>query len=64
MTILKAEDIHCEMCVSRISKALTEANIKFEVNLENKTVSIDGDQKVVIAAKEIMDDLGFDTVEV
>ena len=37
--------------------------LKFEVSLENKTVTIDGTEKEVALAKEVMDDLGFDTVE-
>lgn len=64
MTVLKAEDMHCEKCVERITKALSAAGLDFEVNLENKTVSVDGCEKCVAAAKEVMDDLGFDTVEV
>ncbi len=41
MTILKVEDMHCEMCVKRISNALAEANIDFKVCLVNKTVEVD-----------------------
>lgn len=64
MRVLKAEDMHCEKCVERITKALTKAGLTFEVSLENKTVSIDGCDKCVATARELMDDLGFDTVEV
>ncbi|MFI3141014.1 MAG: heavy-metal-associated domain-containing protein [Clostridia bacterium] len=62
MAILKVDDMHCEMCVKRISNALTEANIKFQVSLENKTVEVE-DSKIALAIDEL-DDLGFDAVEV
>lgn len=64
MRVLKAEDMHCNMCVQRITKALDEAGLKFEVNLENKTVSIDGCDNCVKTATEILDDLGFEAVEI
>lgn len=64
MTVLKAEDMHCEKCVERITKAMTEAKLDFKVSLADKTVTIDGCEKCVATAKEIMDDLGFDAVEV
>lgn len=60
MTTLKVEEMHCGMCVSRISNALTEAGIEFEISLENKTVSVDS-AKVELAVSEL-DDLGFDAV--
>ncbi len=61
MTVLKAEDMHCEKCVERISKAMDKAELDYKVSLEDKTVSIDGCEKCVAMAREIMDDLGFDT---
>ena len=64
MTVLKAEDMHCEKCVERITKALSGAQLDFKVSLEDKTVTIDGCEKCVANAKEMMDDLGFETTEV
>lgn len=64
MTVLKAEDMHCEKCVARIEKALSEAGLDFKVSLADKTVTIDGCEKCVAKAKELMDDLGFDIVEI
>ena len=32
MTVLKAEDMHCEKCVERITKSLTGAGLDFKVN--------------------------------
>jgi len=59
MTVLKVPDMHCEMCVKRITDALTGAGLNFSVLLENKTVSIDGDEGDVEKAISELDDLGF-----
>lgn len=64
MKVLKAEDMHCNKCVERIDKALNAADIKHEINLEEKTVSIDGCESCLKKAIEILDDLGFETTEV
>lgn len=60
MKTLKVADMHCEMCVKRISNALTEANIEFAVDLANQTVSVAEDK--VAQAVEELDDLGFEAV--
>ncbi|WP_317856169.1 heavy metal-associated domain-containing protein [Chakrabartyella piscis] len=60
MKTLKVADMHCEMCVKRISNALTEAKIAFEVDLANQTVSVE-ESKVAEAVEEL-DDLGFEAV--
>ena len=57
MKILNVPEMHCPMCVKRISDALTAANIEFSVDLESKTVSVD-EAKVKEAIEEL-DDLGF-----
>ena len=62
MYVLKVNDMMCGKCVERITKALNEANITNEVSLENKTVAIDGCEKCLSKAKEILDDLGFEEV--
>lgn len=62
MTTIKVEDMHCEKCVERITKAMTEDGLDFKVSLEDKTVSIDGCEKCVAAALETLDDLGFEGV--
>lgn len=62
MYVLKVNDMMCEKCVERITKALNEANLTNEVSLENKTVTIDGCEKCLAKAKEILDDLGFEEV--
>lgn len=59
MTVIKVEDMQCEKCVERISKAFDKAGLIYEVSLADKTVSVDGCEKCVAKAKEILDDLGF-----
>lgn len=62
MTILKVEGMHCNSCVERINKALDEVKIKHQVSLENKTVSVEGDEKTIKMAVEELDDLGFEAI--
>lgn len=59
MTVLKVEEMHCEKCVERISKAFDRAGLTYEVSLTDKTVSVDGCDSCVAKAKEILEDLGF-----
>ena len=58
-TILDVPDMHCEMCVKRITDSLTKANLKFSVSLSDKTVTIDGPAGDVSTAVTELDDLGF-----
>lgn len=58
MTVIKVPNMHCNKCVERISNALNEEKIVFEISLENKTVSVN--ESDVANTKEILDDLGFD----
>ncbi len=60
MTVLTVPDMHCKKCVERITNALNAASLSFQVSLENKTVTIDGDEDCVKTAVEELDDLGFD----
>ncbi len=52
-------DMHCENCVKRINNALAETGIKFEVNLDKKTVSVDGCEHCLATALGELEDLGF-----
>ncbi len=52
-------DMHCEACVRRINSALEEAGINFGVNLEEKTVSIDGCEHCLATAISELEALGF-----
>ena len=60
--VLKVEGIHCNMCVSRINKALTAAGLDFSVSLEDKTVTVNGTEDDVKKAVEELDDLGFEAI--
>ena len=60
MTTLQAPDMHCENCVRRITEALTREGLTFQVNLDQKTVRVDGDAQAVATAVEALDDLGFE----
>ncbi|MEG0688123.1 MAG: heavy-metal-associated domain-containing protein [Hungatella sp.] len=62
MTTFKCEEMMCDHCVSRIAAALTEAGLVHQVELQSKTVVIDGDENSVAKAAEILDDLGFTPV--
>ena len=62
MTIIKVEDMHCEKCVARITKLLTEEGLDFSVSLEEKTVTINGCAHCVKTAMEALEDLGFEGV--
>ena len=61
MTVLQVPDMHCEMCVKRITNALTSAKLNFFVSLEDKTVKIDGDENAVKTAISELNDLGFES---
>lgn len=61
MKTLKVPEMHCEMCVKRITKALADAGIDCEISLADKTVAVD--EAMVAAAKAALDDLGFGAEE-
>ena len=62
MKVIKVADMHCEKCVERITKLLTEEGLMFEVSLADKTVTIDGCDHCLKTALEALDDLGFEGV--
>lgn len=64
MKKFKCEEMMCNGCVGRIEKALDEAGIGHKVELADKTVSLEGDESVIQKAVELLDDLGFNAVEV
>ena len=59
MTILKVEEMSCNHCVQRIHAVLEEAKIKHSVQLDEKTVMVDGDENCVKTAMEELADIGF-----
>ena len=56
---IKVEDMHCGHCVARIDNALSEVGIKHQINLEEKTVIIDGCEHCLKTAISEIEDLGF-----
>ena len=50
MTTIKVPDMMCENCVKRITNALTAAELKFQVDLAEKKVTIDGCENCVKTA--------------
>ena len=60
MTKIKVADMHCEKCVARITKLLTEEGWDFEVNLQEQTVTVNGCEHCVKTAIEALEDLGFE----
>ena len=52
-------EMMCQNCVRRITEALTEAKLDFTVDLETKTVSINGCENCLKTAINELDDLGF-----
>ena len=68
--VISVPDMHCDACVKRITNALNaasadivimskDAELKFSVSLENKTVTIDGCEHCLKTAVNELEDLGF-----
>lgn len=62
MKVLKVEDMHCNKCVERITKVLSDVELDFNVSLEDKTVIINGCDNCVKTAINELDDIGFEAV--
>lgn len=63
MKSLFVPDMHCNKCVERITKGLSDVGLKFQVSLEDKTVLIDGCENCVKTAVSELEDLGFSATE-
>ncbi len=63
MKTYKCEEMMCNGCVARIDRALTAASIGHTVDLDTKTVAVEGGAECEKKAVEILDDLGFTAVE-
>ena len=59
MPTISVPDMMCENCVKRITNALNEVELKFSVNLAEKTVTIDGCEHCLKTAMNELEDLGF-----
>ncbi len=61
---LSVPDMSCNHCVNRITKALEGTGLKFKVSLEDKSVTVEGDEAT---AKEViakLDEAGYDAIVV
>ncbi len=56
---ISVPDMHCSHCVARIDNALNEAAIKHQIDLSQKTVTIDGCEHCLKTALTEIEDLGF-----
>lgn len=56
---INVPDMHCENCVKRINNALNETGIKFSVDLQSRTVTVDGCEHCLKTALSELEDLGF-----
>lgn len=56
---ISVPDMHCDGCVNRINKALSAADLKFSVLLDEKTVTVDGCEHCLKTALTELEDLGF-----
>jgi len=59
MKTISVPDMMCENCVKRITNALRGAGLNFEVNLPEKTVSLEGGEEQVKTALSELEDLGY-----
>ncbi|MDF9825448.1 copper chaperone CopZ [Breznakia sp. PF5-3] len=57
--IIIVNDMNCEKCVEKISEALSEEGIAFDINLEQKAVSIYERGDAVRKASMIISELGY-----
>lgn len=57
--ILIIKNMDCDHCVEKISEALTDAGIEFDINLEKKTVGIHGRGDAVVTATRLITELGY-----
>ena len=59
MKTVYVPEMMCQNCVRRITEALTEAKLDFTVDLDTKTVSINGCENCLKTVINELDDLGF-----
>jgi len=65
MTKFKVANIHCENCANTIKNALESdyGEIKVDLGVEPRVVSVNLDGKDEVKFKEELDDLGFSVIE-
>jgi len=63
MAVIKVPDMQCEHCVQRIREALIPTGIRFEISLEDKTVTVFGCGDTVFTVMDEIEDLGFTAIK-
>lgn len=63
MKTFEAKNIMCENCANTIKVSLEDDFGEVKVDVANKHVSLNIEEKDVVAFKEEMADLGFDVVK-
>ncbi|PAF50751.1 copper resistance protein CopZ [Helicobacter sp. 13S00401-1] len=64
-SVLKVEGMSCSHCVDKVEKFIGELDgvSSIDVSLENKTVTVEHDDKVKVdSIKEAIEDAGYDVV--
>ncbi len=57
--IVFVKDMNCEKCVERIKSELDNTRLQYEISLANKTVTIEGDNDALYAAKQAIAQAGY-----
>lgn len=63
--VFHVEGMSCQHCVQAIEGGLKKINVVANVDLANKTVTVEYDENRVTAKqiKDVIDDLGYDVVQ-
>lgn len=59
MTKFDIKEMKCNHCVERIHNLLEGLQISHQIDLETKSVSLDGEEEVLNQAVEELEDIGF-----
>ncbi len=57
--ILFIPDMNCQNCVNHIKDELDNTRVTYEINLETKTVVVEGDNDAINAAKSAINHAGY-----
>ncbi|MEF9962516.1 MAG: cation transporter [Erysipelotrichaceae bacterium] len=57
--LILVSDMNCENCAKKISDALSETRVDFEVILDSKTVVVNGDNDMAAVARRTINEAGF-----
>lgn len=57
--IIFVKDMNCAKCVERISRELDNTRVKYDIDLENKSIAVEGSNDIVYAAKQAIAQAGY-----